>query len=613
MQVRTRSGGGPEAGMALVAALITVFSAGALLSVALTMARANDKLVGVDTEALQARFRAEGGLEVATRRTQELIANWQPPVAPIVETVDIGGTQVAYQVQPNGFVQVVTQTSGIKDFATGYEITATALVGDARRTMRRIIKAQATPIFQFAVFYTDELEVHNGAEMTLAGRVHSNSDMFLSPNGPTLTMDTNYVHAVGDIYRHFKFNPDKSNGLVMIRKWVDNPFDPFEPEEYEAMLSKSQLEALFLADSTSGYDSNFDDFIDFNEDGDYDDQFDLLPFEFGALELWGEPDGYTKGSGSTIQTEDHGLSSAVTPDIGSIKMFNEVEPGDGTHVLDEASGLYVPAAGGTHDEGFFSETAGLKFILEPDGSGGEALKAYGPGGSDLTSALVDTGIVYVNEVFDARQDASDSTGLAKVKVIEVDIAQLNTTQHFPQNGLMYASSYFLGEGNASGGVKLVNGAELSGPLTVVGEGSVYIQGDYNTVAKKGAAAIGDAVNLLSNDWDDTKAPGSLPKAADTTYNLALITGNRTTTSSSYNGGLENLPRFHENWSGKTASINGSFVNTWESELATGQWKYGGDRYTAPRRDWSYDDDFNDFSKLPPYTPLAVWAEEVTTW
>lgn len=613
MKVRKQTRRQGEEGVALVAALITVFSAGALLSVALTLARASDTMVRVDTDSLRARFLAEGALEVASRQTQELIANWQPPVNMVVDTVEIDGVVVPYTIEPNGFVQIVTQTSGIKDFATGYQLTARAAVGDATRTMRKIIKAQATPIFQFAVFYANELEVHNGPNMTLSGRVHANGDMFLSPNGSTLTMDTNYVRAVGDILRHRKTSVSQSNGTVDIRKWVDNPFDPSEPAIFEAMLSKSQLSSNYFADSVSGYDSNFLDLVDENGDGDYDDQYDLLPFVFGALELWSEPEGYANGTGSTIKTEGHGLGAAVTPSIGSIQLYTEADPGQGSYSLDTGTGLYVPTPGGTHDPGFFSQTAGLKFVLEPDGLGGEALKAYGPGGTDLTTDLVGTGVAYLNQFYDARQadGAADPNGL--VTVIEVDVAKLNASPHFPSNGLLYASSYYLGEGTDAGGLKLVNGEELAGKLTSVTEGALYVEGDFNTVNKKGAAVIGDAVNLLSNSWDGSKSKGALPKASDTTFNVAVITGNRPTAGNSYNGGLENLPRFHENWSGRRATINGSFVNTWFSEVATGNWKYGGDRYQAPKRDWSYDEDFNDFNNLPPFTPLAVWAEDVATW
>jgi hypothetical protein len=171
----------------------------------------------------------------------------------------------------------------------------------------------------------------------------------------------------------------------------------------------------------------------------------------------------------------------------------------------------------------------------------------------------------------------------------------------------------MGTGTDAKGVHLVNGEELSSSLSVVTEGAAYIEGDYNTEDKKGAAVIADAVNLLSNAWDGSKGPGDLPDASDTTFNCAIVTGNYETQPGKYNGGLENLPRFHERWSNKKATINGSFVCAWESEHATGEWKYGADRYKAPNRDWYYDTFFNNSGNLPPYYPQVVETRDVVSW
>jgi hypothetical protein len=92
-------------------------------------------------------------------------------------------------------------------------------------------------------------------------------------------------------------------------------------------------------------------------------------------------------------------------------------------------------------------------------------------------------------------------------------------------------------------VVLKNGSELAADVTLVSDGPVYIQGDYNTVDKKGAAVIADAVNLLSNSWDNSKGYGSLPTASETDYNVALVTGSYESVPGRYNGGFENLPPF----------------------------------------------------------------------
>ena len=57
----------------------------------------------------------------------------------------------------------------------------------------------------------------------------------------------------------------------------------------------------------------------------------------------------------------------------------------------------------------------------------------------------------------------------------------------------------------------------------------------------------------------------------------------------YSGGFENYPRFHENWSGVTLKLRGAFGCFWESRYGLGRWRYGGKIYTAPNRDWNYDE------------------------
>jgi len=144
-------------------------------------------------------------------------------------------------------------------------------------------------------------------------------------------------------------------------------------------------------------------------------------------------------------------------------------------------------------------------------------------------------------------------------------------------------------------------------------------GDYNMEpgTKKGASVISDAINLLSNAWDDSKTQGNLPRADHTTYNLAIVTGNQETEdyddngTMEYNGGLENLPRFHEKWSGKTCTINGAFVNLWTSKYANGLWMINGDRYKPPHRNWNYDPDI--LTNMPPFPPMSVTTPIVVPW
>jgi len=167
------------------------------------------------------------------------------------------------------------------------------------------------------------------------------------------------------------------------------------------------------------------------------------------------------------------------------------------------------------------------------------------------------------------------------------------------------------------GVKLVNGGTLpKAGLTVVSPNTVYIQGDYNTGSTSGsqptsntatsytpptdtpspvvtsydraaAAVVGDAVNILSNNWNDANSmSGKTRTASSTTVNSALVAGNVPTTSNSYSGGIENFTRFNEDWTGSYFTIYGALALLYDSEQAVGLWNKAS--YSPPSRRWYYD-------------------------
>ncbi len=594
-------------GVALIYAVFGAFVAGSMVVVMLTAASVTRTKSELKMDKLQARYLAEGGVEAAKKEIQTAIANWRTP--PPTGSVTIDETVVDYSIQLAGDETMATDAAGIQTMIQPYEIESRARIGDALVLAHRLVQAQSTPIFQFAVFYTGDLEIEPGPDMTLSGRVHTNQDMYVGCGG-TLTMNTNYVRSVGDMYRRRKDN-DTSPGTVNIRKWVVNPFAGAEPVEYVTMYSEGQMGTNFGIETESGFDANFQDGYDADGDGELTGEDDWLPWGPQSLEFWSEPEGYALGEGNTVLTGEHGLSEAVTPSIGSIKMFEEQDGGD--YALDDDTNTYeyVGAGNGTHAKGFFHGSADLSIIVNQAGT---SWTAYDGSGQDVTGML--GGVVSLGNVYDARQGGN-------VKVVKLNVGALASSGAFPANGLIYTSHYGMGTGQASKGIQLNNGSEIyktdgagthiPSPLTVVTEGSLFIKGDYNTTRKVGCAVIGDAVNLLSNAWNGTKTSSSLPTATNTTYNVAMISGNHETVGSTYNGGLENLPRFHENWTGKTATIRGSFVNTWFSDYAQGNWVYGGNRYTAPNRIWSYDTDFNRVDNLPPFTPMAVSAEDIVSW
>jgi hypothetical protein len=201
-----------------------------------------------------------------------------------------------------------------------------------------------------------------------------------------------------------------------------------------------------------------------------------------------------------------------------------------------------------------------------------------------------------------------------ISVTQIDIAKLNASGKSPGNGILYVSDH-RSNSSIQDAVRLVNGKELpTRGLTVATDNPLYIWGDYNTISKKPASAACDAVNILSNNWKDENSQKTLDYrvASNTQVNAAIIAGNTVTSPGDYNGGVENMPRFLEKWTGTTLTYRGSLVSAWVSQIATGRWVYGAPYYTAPNRNWSYDTDLSDPTKAPPGEP-SVFTVQVARW
>jgi hypothetical protein len=186
-------------------------------------------------------------------------------------------------------------------------------------------------------------------------------------------------------------------------------------------------------------------------------------------------------------------------------------------------------------------------------------------------------------------------------------------------------------------VKLVNGEEIPNPddkslfkrlgddwgMTLATNAPLYVHGNYNADGRSNtgsatepdvfdlsreppAALIADAVTILSNDWDDSKSLKSLGNRRGNSFTevaaaiLAGLVPSNLNGSGNYSGGVENFPRFLEDWR-TTFRYRGSMVVLYESEVARGKWSYGSPIYTAPTRDWGFNSLFGQ-GYFPPGTP-----------
>ena len=160
------------------------------------------------------------------------------------------------------------------------------------------------------------------------------------------------------------------------------------------------------------------------------------------------------------------------------------------------------------------------------------------------------------------------------------------------------------------------------PLYVLGMyncTNVAYQGTTNTTQSLPSALICDAITILSQSWKDSQSyyNGNMPSgtraAANDTVNAAIITGNVPSTGpggSQFSGGVHNLTRFLEDWSGKTLTLNTSIICLYGSTIATDQFRNPPNfspapingYYYPPTRNYSYDLNYLNPAKEPPGTP-----------
>jgi hypothetical protein len=563
-----------RSGIVLLAALAMVIVVGALAAALFASAQAEMQQAQTTRSVIDARNLAEGATAAAEQALLVAVANVLPP--PAGGSLQHGPHAVPWTLAHVGNDFTETDAVGIQTIHEHWQADARADLPGASHTVHRVLDVGLTPIFQYAIFYERDLELLPGPSMTISGRVHTNQDLYVGVgSGNTLTVKSDYFRSVGSMWRKRKDNGTLTLGNVKIQEsGTTLLFD---------MWSQSQLSSKGVP-SASGYDSDFLGY-DQNGDGDLSDALDWADFAVGALSTWA----------GTVQTAAHGVKRVEPPAIGSIARFEVVGSGLGDYTWDSPLGdyKYVGDGQGEARKGRFHEHADVVI---------RDLTAYDENGAPISLPL---GTLVERSFYDAREGKT-------VKVTEVDLSLLSSGGGFPGNGLLYASRSDATSSQPNG-IRLKNGATLGGALTVVSEDPVYVKGDYNTSSKKPAAVIADAVNLLSNAWDDSKNKGTLPKAKATTFNMAMITGNDETVGTQYSGGFENLPRFHENWSAVNCTILGSFVKIYASQKATGKWVYGGDRYTAPNRLWDYDTAFNNVANLPPFTPNVAQVRSAAWW
>ncbi len=480
----------------------------------------------------KAFFAAEGGLENMIADLAQITANQSIPTPQQLLSIsevppDFDGYSFPeYGISRDGSAYLQTITvgpySGLYAIVQPYRMVSSA-AGPQSASVRveRASEHHLIPIFQFGIFYEEDLEVFPGPEMTIGGRVHSNKSMYLGSN-TDLYMD-GVVTAAGSIYNTRKDEGAQPPGDVKIKD---------DRGTYKKLLF----------DST---DPNWED---------------------KALRTWG----------GRVQDQAHGILKIGLPlpeNVQPIEIIKRGELGD-SEILREARFYYL---------------AGLKIV-------------------DGVATDQEDNPVEIHEHVLSTQTFYNFRESKWLTATQIDVDQLIYHGNVPDNGVIYISSSETAPGARDAVIRLVNGSQLpAGGLTVATDNPMYIWGDYNVIDPQPASVLGDAFSALSNLWDDANSDKDISyrQASQTAIRVGIIAGTIPTGVGSYNGGIENFPRFLEDWGGRDMTYIGSLICMWDCEWATGSWIYGAPYYTSPNRVWSLDPAFADPDLMPPGTPSII--------
>ena len=426
------------------------------------------------------------------------------------------------------------------------DVTLPVLGGNITAKVRRVFQKEQLSPWNWAIFYVDPLEIQPGAPMNVTGWVHTNGTLYTGHD--LLTFQSKVTYAT-DWVVGFKPGDARAPG-------GSGPEVPTTPH-YPSTLPPA---------------------------------FDVAHQPFGL-------------------------------DAGRIFSSTDGNPNnDSYHELIEppTAGYTDPLAGKR-----YYDQAGVKILIDASNNvtimdqNNNTLNASSPGTGGVIYSTFKGAITTNQNIQDNREGAS-------VRLATLDIgavsAKIRDGTLAPFNNLIYISDTSASQvgGTPKRGIRVKNGAIMpDAGMTVASQNPVYVQGDYNTggsnppsnsgdytrpqvsgYTRKPCAIAADAVNILSNSWNDSNSSSGLSSriASNTTVNTAIVSGIVPSANNYYSGGAENFPRFLENWSGgKTLTYYGSMVELYQSQQSIGLWG-SANVYNPPNRQWFFD------TNLQVYTP-----------
>jgi hypothetical protein len=542
-------------GSAIIVALLIVFVISTAVGVAVYLTSATVRQTGTSRDFSELRGATEGALDFAygvwaksvnsycAPVTQDQLNSALPDPAPFfgyftyaapirISPVDSYGAPVndpsASTVSLPGYAGWIG-----KNYGYTASVRMEGTTNDGRTIQygaKRALNYSVVPLFQATAFFEDNLELYKTAPMTIGGLVHTNSTAYVSSSS---TSDPSLTFT-GD--------------LSYVKGYVDDTAPP-----------QANLWSGYTPDSafTPSYPNGFDNSVSSVER--------MEPLGTDPASVLSTTDSNPNNDSMHELIELPNPSYPDPAPIAQRRLSNKA--GIVVHV--SGSHITVTTQNGTHLN------------------------------SSQQTKLINS--FSQQTIYDRREG----------KYIDLTTLDVGAAKSTLQGASNFNNILYIYDDSSHGytdpkGIRLDNGASLpSGGLTVATMNPLYIQGNYNTDShgnsQVSAAVFADAVTILSNQWNDSRSSSSLSyrQASSTTVNTAMVAGfipsgwvNEYGAQYGYSGGLNNFPRFLEDWSNDTFTYHGSMIELFTSTIATGEWDTG-NIYSPPNRNWNFDSRFVD--------------------
>jgi len=562
-------------------------------------------------------------------------------------------------------------------------------------TVGQSVSFGVIPLFQFAIFYQNDMEIEPGAAMSINGPVHGNANIYVDPSGSVAF--SNSVSAVNGIYTNQSPNDPRVGaqptnpvvtfggadvgGVAPLNLPVSTNTDavgtnasqsgygilelpqagqtPSSATGSNLLYNQADMIIIISNNNTISVTSgagvnnqatvitNWQFFM--NTNGSFTDQRDNLivnpvVINVSNLVLWSATNtvlnpvlSAARGEGSSVTAEGNvqsiyvadlrgTTSNSVTTSIGpnTVPVTTSSYPAGGTYLPPITStnttpttllgtvlpllGTYLAPITSTNSTPTTTLTLPLTGTYVPPITSTNYTYTTNSFTHVVTSHVsgytynLITGYIY-NLITGYNYNAYATNYLTNVIPISQPGIVLSNGAALPPQGLSVASpdpAYIIGNWN----VKLTNSA--SAPSDA---------GSNATTYTLPSAIYADAITVLSSAWNPANSAAALSSrnATSDTVTAAFFTGNvASDPNGAYSGGVENFPRFLENWSGQTFWYNGSMVQMFNSQIATNEWPGTGTVYNPPTRDWAYDTNFSNPASQPPLTPKII-AVQRSQW